>query len=172
MPRLDGELATNGFGEFRGTMKRFVVPVVELGGLIAAIYFGMQWLRHPSSNFEAAFALSGVITLLAEWFRRHLSTGVDANAVSAFIEEGRRLMSRQMESPLPVQDHNEWVERMDSYFRKLGRHDFAVRLGDFSGFTFYGDGSERSRYSMGIDGRLRRLHEFLRELSQKENGAR
>ena len=146
-------------------MKRLVVPAVELCGLIAAVYFGVQWYLNPQGSYEAAFALSGVVALLAEWFRRNLRTGVEAQEISIFIEQGQRLMSRKDESPLPIEEHNVWVTGMETYFRKLGRADYAVRLSDFSGLTFYGDGSEKSQYSRAIDGRLRRLHEFLRELA-------
>lgn len=146
-------------------MKRFVIPAIELCGLIAAAYFGVQWYMHPNGNYEAAFALSGVIAFLSEWFRRHLRTGVEANEISAFIQEGQKLMNRREETPLPIEEHNAWVSRMETYLRKLRRADYAVRLNDFSGLTFYGDGSDKAKYSRAIDGRLRRLHEFLRELA-------
>jgi hypothetical protein len=146
-------------------MKRYVVPAIELCGFIAAIYFGVQWYLNLQGNNEAAFALSGVVAALAEWFRRHLRTGVAAQEISAFIEQGQRLMSRKQEDPLPIGEHNAWVEEMETYFRKFGRADYVVRLSDFSGLTFYCDGSEKSKYSKALDGRLRRLHEFLRELA-------
>lgn len=149
----------------RKQMKRFVVPAIELCGLITAVYFGIQWYLNPHGNHEAAFALSGVVALLAEWFRRHLKTGVEAAEISSFIQQGQQLMSRKNENPLPIEEHNAWVTRMETYFRDLGRADYAVRLSDFSGLTFYGDGSEKSKYSNSVDGRLRRLHEFLREVA-------
>jgi hypothetical protein len=118
-------------------MKRFVVPAVELCGLIVAVYFGVQWYLHPNGQYEAAFALSGVvIALLSEWLRRHLRTDVEANEISAFIQEGQRLMNRKDETPLPIEEHNAWVSRMETYFRRLRRTDYAVRLSDFSGLTF------------------------------------
>lgn len=145
-------------------MKRFVVPALELCGLVAAIYFGVQWYLNPNGNYEAAFALSGVVALLAEWFRRHLGSTIEPSELSAFVQQGQVLLGRKNESPLPIQDHNEWIERMEKYFKKLRRPEYAVRLSDFSGFTFFGGGSEKSKFANSIDGRLRRLHEFLREL--------
>jgi hypothetical protein len=145
-------------------MKRFVIPALELCGLIAAIYFAINWYLNPNGNYEAAFALSGVVALFAEWFRRHLSSTIDPSELSAFIQQGQVLLGRRNESPLPIQDHNEWVERIEKYFKEFHRSDYAVRLSDFSGLTFFGDGSEKSRFENSIDGRLRRLHEFLREL--------
>lgn len=146
-------------------MKRFVIPALELCGLIAAFYFGIKWYLNPNGNYEAAFALAGVVApLLAEWFRRHLSSTIDPSELSAFIQQGQVLLGRRNESPLPIQDHNEWVERIEKYFKEFHQSDYAVRLSDFSGLTFFGDGSEKSRFENSIDGRLRRLHEFLREL--------
>lgn len=150
-------------------MKRFVVPAFEFVGLIAAIYFGVQWYLNPNGNYEAAFALSGVVALLAERFRRHLGSSLDLDQLSAFVQQGRALMRRKDEIPLPVQDHNDWVERMERYFSKLHRPEYAVRLSDFSGLTFFGDGSDKSKFANSIDGRLRRLHEFLRELGGEPN---
>jgi hypothetical protein len=149
-------------------MKRFVVPGIELFGLLSAGYFGVQWYLNPDGNYEAAFMLSGIVAFLCEWFRRHLSSGVEASEVSAFIQQGQALISRKNETPLPIAEHNEWVERMEAYFRKLRRTDYEVRLSDFSGLTFYGDGTEKSKYANAIDGRLRRLHEFLRDLGPEK----
>jgi hypothetical protein len=117
-------------------MKRFFIPAIELCGLIAAIYFGVQWYLHPNGNYEAAFALSGVIAFLSEWFRRHIHAGVEADKVSAFIHAGQALMSRKEEVPLPVVEYNAWVSSMETYFRKFRRADYAIRLNDFSGLTF------------------------------------
>lgn len=146
-------------------MKRYLIPGIELCGLVAAVYFGIQWYLTPTGNYEAAFALAGVITFLSEWVRRHLQRDVKASQISAFIQEGQQLMSRKEEIPLPITEHNAWVKRMETYFRKSRREDYAIRVSNFSGLTFYSDGSENSKYSKSIDGRLRRLHEFLRELA-------
>ena len=141
-------------------MKRFVIAALELCGIMAAICFGVQWYLNPNGDYEAAVVLSGVVAALAEWFRRHLRSRMDPAELSAFLQQGQVLLGRKNERPLPVQDHNEWVERMERYFKKLGRPDYAVRLSDFTGFTFLAD----SEFAKSIDGRLRRLHEFLREL--------
>jgi hypothetical protein len=74
------------------------------------------------------------------------------------------LRKRVAEIPLPIAEHNAWVDRMNAYFAEQNAEEYAVRLSDFSGMTFYGDGSERSRMSNSIDGRSRRLHEFIAEI--------
>lgn len=84
--------------------------------------------------------------------------------IAAFIREGQELLARRDEDPLPVEEHNAWVERMVDYFRPRRGRAYDVRLSDFSGMTFFGDSSEHSKFSNSIDGRLRRLSEFLGEL--------
>ena len=74
------------------------------------------------------------------------------------------MLARKNEVPLPIEEHNDWVARMVTYFRSHEGRGYEARLSDFSGMTFYGDASERSKFSDSIDGRLRRLHEFLSEL--------
>jgi hypothetical protein len=71
---------------------------------------------------------------------------------------------RCSENPLPIADHNEWVARVEAYLRASIGDDYAVRFGDFSGMVFFGDGSERARMRQSLEGRSRRLHEFLSEL--------
>ena len=89
---------------------------------------------------------------------------VSEKGLSAFIFEGQELRARANDDPLPVEDHNDWVARMVTYFRNHEGRGYEARLSDFSGMTFYGDTSECSKYLKSIDGRLQRLHEFLSEL--------
>jgi len=86
-----------------------------------------------------------------------------AARLAGFIDRGNELRSRKGENPLPIKEHNQWVEDMENYLRKVGKPDRVTRLSDFSGMTFFSDGSERSKFENSIDGRVRRLHEFLGE---------
>ncbi len=101
-------------------------------------------------------------TLLAEVVRQERST-----ALARFIREGQQLRTRLNERPLPIQDHNEWVDHTGTYLQDNLGPAYEVRLNDFSGMVFYGDGSERSQMSKSIEGRLRRLHEFLHEINRQ-----
>jgi hypothetical protein len=83
-----------------------------------------------------------------------------------FIKEAQKLRQRLDEKPLPIRDHNEWVARVSKYLRGNLGSAYKVRFGDFSGMTFYSDGSGKSKMSQSIDGRSRRLHEFISELSR------
>lgn len=89
--------------------------------------------------------------------------GITKADLVEFIEEGQRLRRRADENPLPVENRNDWVETMNAHFSERGASDLATRLSDFTGLTFYGDVSERSGYLKSIDGRITRLHEFLKE---------
>jgi hypothetical protein len=150
-------------------MTRFLVPALELSGLIAAVYFGVRWYLEPNGNHEPAFYLSGLVAVLAEWIRRLLRTNIDPQELATYIREGQALLAPKNESPLPIQAHNDWIEKMEKYLKKQNRSDCAVRLSDFSGLTFFGDRSERSKFVNSVDGRLRRLHEFMREASGEDH---
>ncbi|TAK89878.1 MAG: hypothetical protein EPO06_10725 [Burkholderiaceae bacterium] len=91
---------------------------------------------------------------------------IHAEKLASFIVEGQRLRERLSEVPPPVGEHNAWVERVNDYLRTNVGAAYEVRFGDFSGMTFYGDASERSNMSRSIEGRSRRLHEFIAELSR------
>lgn len=90
-----------------------------------------------------------------------------AATLGKFLTEGQQLLPESRDSPLKIREHNDWVERAEAY---LGQHlgsAYVVRFSDFSGMTFYGDGSERSNLRKSVDGRSRRLHEFIAEVSCK-----
>jgi len=86
--------------------------------------------------------------------------------LAAFLIEAQQLRTRLDEVPLPIRDHNEWVDRVGGFLRQNLGKAYEVRFSDFSGMVFYGDGSERSKMSGSIDGRSRRLNEFMSELSR------
>jgi len=85
--------------------------------------------------------------------------------LATFMQEGNDLLVRENESPLPLLEHNEWVERVEQGLTSDLDKSYAVRLSNFNGMTFYGDGSEKSKFRNSVDGRLRRLNEFLTELN-------
>jgi len=120
---------------------------------------------------EAILAIAALIGVIpAIWFfwdkisSAFHPSPVDEKDLAEFIHMGKELHARSNEDPLPVEEHNDWVKRMNTYFLSHKGRGYEVRLSDFSGMTFYGDGSERSNFKKSIDGRLRRLHEFLSEL--------
>ena len=92
--------------------------------------------------------------------RRH------ADWLTAILVEAQGLRRRAREKPIPVAEHNAWVERVSQYLREHLGESYEVRFGDFSGMTFYGDETERFQYEKSLDGRSRRLHEFISELTK------
>ena len=84
--------------------------------------------------------------------------------LAAFLVEAQQLRNRSDEDPLPIGDHNAWVDRVSQYLKEHFGNAHNVRFSDFSGMTFFGDGSERSKMAKSLDGRSRRLHEFISEL--------
>ena len=98
-------------------------------------------------------------------------SSIEPARLSDFITDGSSLRNRSDEVPLPVEDHNNWIGQMNTYFEEAGKTEYKVRLNDFTGMTFYGDGSDKSKFEKSIDGRIRRLHEFLAELSAPDSSS-
>jgi len=95
-----------------------------------------------------------------------VSTRLHSDRLGEFLVEAQVLRRRSREEPIPVAAHNAWVEVASQYLRDQLGSSYAARFNDFSGMTFYGDGSEHSNYEKSLDGRSRRLNEFLAELSK------
>ena len=147
---------------------KIVFAAIEFIALLAAAYFGYLWYIEPSGNNEPPFAIAAFVLVIIELIRRYApSRGIDPEKIANFIREGQALRARLNEDPLPIQEHSDWVERMISYLKQYKGRAYEVRLSDFSGMTFLASGSERSKMSNAIEGRVRRLHEFISELGSK-----
>lgn len=119
--------------------------------------FPVSWLRQWKEDAE-----SEALKLLADpSYRNHQE---HKDQLAAFLVEAQRLRNRTNEVPLPLPDHNAWVNRVSQYLKEHFGNAHEVRFSDFSGMTFYGDGSERSKMFQSLDGRSRRLHEFISEM--------
>lgn len=88
---------------------------------------------------------------------------LEPKRLADFLREGHELHGRLGENPLPTEDHNVWIDRINGYLSEQGASDYVVRLSDFSGMTLLEDGSDRSRMSNSITGRCQRIREFLAE---------
>ena len=86
--------------------------------------------------------------------------------LATFLTEAQSLRARKDEVPLPVEEHNQWVSKAETYLREHMGTAYSVRFSDFSGTTFYGSGSEKSKYEPSLDGRSRRLMDFIKELGE------
>ncbi len=154
-------------------MKRIVPDwLVQLVWFLAGIYgTGALWyFLSRDDHLSAVFSLAGatLLTLVAVQLHRinDRATRLKAHreCLAEFMKEGESLLSRSDEDPLPTEQHDNWVARVELYLRENLDASYAARLGNFSGMTFYGDGSKKSNFKNAIGGRTSRLHQFLTEL--------
>ena len=101
-----------------------------LGGLAAVAYFWDKWRDKRKWTGKEK-----------QRYRERLS---------AFLTEAAQLRTRLDEVPLPIGEHNAWVDRVGEYLRDNLGKVYEARFSDFSGMTFYGDGSDRSSMSRSI----------------------
>jgi hypothetical protein len=130
-------------------------------------YFLSQW-NYFGTGLSAIGAIffAGVAIYLHRLSDRSVLNAPHRRRLAIFLSEAQRLRSHLNEQPLPITEHHAWVSRVCTYLRENLGPDFEVRFGDFSGMEFYGDGSERSKMSNSIEGRSRRLNEFMAELGR------
>ena len=155
-------------------MKRSVPDwLVQLVWFLASVYAtGALWYFLSRDDLlSAAFSLCGAVVLVFVAIQLHrLNDGssrfkAHREQLAVFMKEAEGLRARSVEEPLPVPAHNEWVSRVEAYLKEQLDASYAARFGNFSGMTFYGDGSQRSEYENSIRGRSTRLHEFIKEFS-------
>lgn len=85
--------------------------------------------------------------------------------ITSFVAEGHQLLSRLDDIKSTTEEINIWLSNVEKYLRLNLDASFASRFNDFSGMVFYGDGTEKSNRKRAIDGHLRRLNQFLTELT-------
>lgn len=130
-----------------GTVLAWILGIATiLGGIAAIAYFWDKWRGKQ------------------KWTETEKDRHIEK--LANFLAEAQRLRERLNEVPLPIKDHNDWVDRVSEYLKQYFGRAYEVRFSDFSGMTFYGDGSERSKMSRSIEGRSRRLNEFISELTR------
>lgn len=154
-------------------MKRIVPDwLVQLVWFLASVYgTGALWYFLSRDDYlSAAFSLGGAAALAFVAVQLHRINDrtsrfkASREHLAAFMKEAEALLARSNEDPLPIQDHDEWAKRAETYLTEWLDASYAARFGNFSGMTFYGDGSEKSSYKNSISGRSTRLHQFIKEL--------
>ncbi len=120
-----------------------ILFLIELLALFAGIALVVIWFNDPKGNYEPLVVLATFVFIGSELIRRFwpkiiLSRKrINSNDLAEFILEGENIKGRLMEIPLPVKEHNEWVEKMNSYFDENDAKPYKVRLSNFSGLVFY-----------------------------------
>jgi len=117
-----------------------------LGGFAAVFYFRDRWWGTAASTSAPR--------------QQH------RERLGEFLAEAQQLRSRLNGGGVSIAEHNVWVERVKDFLRTNLGKSYEARFSDFSGMTFYGDSSERSQMSRSLDGRCRRLLEFMGEMSR------
>jgi hypothetical protein len=155
---------------------RRTVPawLLQLVWFLAGVFAtGAVWFFLSKDEYVSAWlSVGATVALVLVAVQLHRLNDRDARfrgireALAAFATEASALAAKASEEPLPVEAHNDWVARVEAYLRTELDSSFAARFGNFSGMTFYGDGSPRSKLKNSLDGRTRRLHEFIREFAE------
>lgn len=136
--------------------------------LLSILILGLIILEDPSDIKRYALLVS-VFLLGISIARRSIENESKkkdkefVNKLSQFIVEGGELRKRSIEDPLPIQEHNDWVENIRNFLVQSDKSYLVARLDDASGMTFFVDGSEKSQFNKSINGRVRRLNEFISE---------
>jgi hypothetical protein len=84
--------------------------------------------------------------------------------LGSFLKDAEALMGRANEDPGPIQAHNDWVAQVERYLTETLDSSYAARFGNFDGMTFYLS-NPNSGLKRSLQGRSRRLHEFIAELA-------
>lgn len=85
--------------------------------------------------------------------------------LAEFVSVATSLVNRQKENPLPVQEHNEWVAKVEAFLGNTLDQSYVVRFNSFSGMIFF-SGGVGADFRNSIDGRIRRLNEFIQEFRE------
>lgn len=146
--------------------------LIQITWFVAGVFAtGAFWYFLSVKNNEAAL-FSGIAAIvlagLAAYLHRLNDQAsqllVHRNKITDFIAEGHLLAAKINEEELPTEGLNNWVSNVEEYLILNLDKSFASRLNDFTGMVFYGNGSEKSKFKNAIDGRVRRLNQFLTEL--------
>ena len=152
-------------------MKRLLPAwLLPLVWSLAGIYgTGALWFYFSRDEYvSASLAVAGTVVLTLVAIQLHRLTDRDARfrwireKLAVFAEEATSFAERSNEQPLPVEEHNAWVSRVDEFLRSELDASCSARFSNFSGMTFYGG----SQFKNSLDGRTRRIHEFMREFGE------
>ena len=93
-----------------------------------------------------------------------------ATQLGAFLSEGNDLLKEISKRPRddpPSRECEEWIDRVAAYLDDQIGPGYRVRFNDFSGMTFFSGGDGKAKYRDAIDGRMRRLHGFIAEITNQ-----
>ena len=143
--------------------------IIELIVFVASVGISVIVILEEPTDLKRYTLLTTVLLLGIGIARRAKSNEgkkqklVYVNTLAGFLSKGNELRALRDQDPLPIQEHNDWVEEVKGYLNESGKSYLVARFSDTSGITFFGDGSKRSEFSNSLTGRIQRLHEFISE---------
>lgn len=141
-----------------------------VAGIFATGAFWYYLSKGSSLGTWTSAICAVLFALLAVYLQRQSDPAVrnrpHRDQLATFLAEAQALRARKDESPLPVEEHNRWVDKVETYLKEHLGAAYSVRFGDFSDMTFFGSSSEKSKYEHSLDGRSRRLMDFIKELGE------
>ena len=152
-------------------MKRNIPDwLIQLVWFLAGVYgTGALWyflsrddILSSTLSLAGAAILTFVAVQLIRLNDRSTRFKVRREKLADFMKEAEVLQNRSTEEPLPIQEHNDWVTRVEEYLKEQLDSSYVARLSNFNGMTFFGG----SDYKNSLIGRSARLHEFITEFSE------
>jgi hypothetical protein len=157
-------------------LKRIVSErVIQLIWFIASVYAtGALWFYLSKEDYVSAIAsIFGAVVLCAMAVYLHglndrsIQLRVQREQLGHFLKEAEALSAQANDIPPPIEAHSAWMERVETYLTEALDSSYTERFGNFHGMTFYGTSNPNSGLKQSLEGRSRRLHEFIAELGQK-----
>ena len=156
-------------------MKRVVSErVIQLIWFIASVYAtGALWFFLSKDDYVSASisALSAVALCAVAMYLHGLNDQsrqlrAQREQLGNFLKEAEAISAHANEDPPPVEVHNSWVARVEKFLTEALDSSYAARFGNFHGMKFYVS-NPNSGLKTSLEGRSRRLHEFIAELGRK-----
>jgi hypothetical protein len=157
-------------------LKRIVSErVIQLTWFVASVYAtGAVWFYLSKEDYVSAIAsvfsaivLCAMAVYLHGLNDRSEQSRAQREQLGLFLKEAEALSAQANDIPPPIEAHNTWVARVETYLTDALDSSYAARFGNFHGMTFYGTSNPNSGLKQSFEGRSRRLHEFMAELGQK-----
>ena len=156
-------------------MKRVVADwVIQLVWFVASVFATEAvWFFLSKDAYIPAgvSALSAVVLCVVAMYLQSLNDlckrlKVQREKLGYFLKEAEAISARANNDPPPVDEHNSWVARVEVYLTDALDASYAARFSNYNGMTFYVT-NPNPGLKKSLEGRSRRLHEFIAELAQR-----
>jgi len=159
------------------SQRKHAVPdwLTQLVWFVASVYAtGALWYFLSKNDFVGAGlsvmgagALAAVAVYLHRLDDRSARQRRLREDLAAYIDDLHPIRERSGNLEPPQSEYAEWVERVSQYLATHLDASYVTRFGDFTGMTFY-TSSPNSGLKRDLEGRAKRLHEFIVEFGGQE----